>query len=188
MRSRLKFPYFVVLLLFFWLLVVIPLLFSGRMATANQEVKSGDTQAQFIKKISTEVKPLANSYGIRPSVLIGQILLETNYGKTLLATKYNNLFSKEAVAGQASVTLKSPKNRNVKYAIYKDRDSSIRDYLVTLSQGKKLDKRLYRSLATEKGYKIPAQSLQEYYYSGDNNYAQKLIRVIESKDLTRYDY
>ena len=56
-----------------------------------------------------------------------------------------------------------------------------------LSQGQQIDKRLYRSLATEKGYKAPAQSLQDYRYSEDTTYAKRLIKVIEEKDLTSYD-
>lgn len=189
MRSRLKFPYFITLLLFFLVLIISPLLFNGRMASATNEVNVGYSQDQFIKTLAPEVKPLAEHYGIRPSILIGQILLETDNGRTLLAAKYHNLFSKEADLGQPGIRLKDSlkSGQVVRYAVYKDRESSIRDYLSMLSQGQQIDKRLYRSLATEKGYKAPAQSLQDYRYSEDTTYAKRLIKVIEEKDLTSYD-
>lgn len=189
MRSRLKLPYFVGLLLFFLILMIGPLLVNGRMASATKEIKVGYTQEQLIQSIGPEVKPLAEYYGVSPSVLIGQILLDTKNGKTLLAAKYHNLFNKEAAVGQAAITLKSPKqnNRKIRYAVYKDRESAIRDYLSMLSQGNIADKGLYRSLATEKGYKILAQSLQDYLHPDDKTYAKRLIQVIEDKNLTSYD-
>lgn len=189
MRKRLKFPYFLTLLACFLLLIVCPLLSSQRIASADKEVRVNYSQKQFITKMGKEVKLLAKYYGIRPSILIAQILLETHDGKTLLASKYHNLFSKKATPGQAAITLKSPKqtNQNVRYAIYKDDASAIRDYLRMLRRGKEVDKRLYRNLATEKGYKAPAKSLQKYLHYTDKTYARRLIQVIESNDLTNYD-
>ena len=59
--------------------------------------------------------------------------------------------------------------------------------MYSLKKGEFLDEELYVKLATSKGYKTPAKKLQEYYYSSDPDYAQKLIEIIEENQLTSYD-
>ncbi|HEL0648696.1 glucosaminidase domain-containing protein [Streptococcus equi subsp. zooepidemicus] len=189
MRKRLKFSYFLVFLVFIMVALIGPLLFNAKGTSASQEMPVPYTERQFIQLVAKEVKPLAKNYGIRPSILIGQIILETNYGRTLLAAKYHNLFSLQPAPGQASISLKKQATSKHKtaYAIYRDREDSIRAYLSWLSQGTGEEKKLYQSLATEKGYKKPAKSLQTYRYSDDKGYAQRLVQLIEVRGLTSYD-
>lgn len=42
-------------------------------------------------------------------------------------------------------------------------------------------------MVSNKGYKKPAQALQDMGFSSDPNYASKLIAIIEENDLTTYD-
>ncbi len=131
---------------------------------------------------------------MRPSIIIGQILLETKNGKTLLSAKYHNLFSLPAQSGTNDVLLKTnkpigsyPANSSVNFAQYKEWEGSIVDYFQVMSKGTLWDKQLYRSLSTEEGYKAPAQAIQEYQYPYDKTYASRLIKTIEKYDLTHYD-
>ena len=45
----------------------------------------------------------------------------------------------------------------------------------------------YDVMVSNKGYKKPAQALQDMGFSSDPNYASKLIAIIEENDLTTYD-
>ena len=45
----------------------------------------------------------------------------------------------------------------------------------------------YDILVSNKGYKKPAQALQDIGFSSDPDYATKLIKIIETYDLTKYD-
>ncbi|KPJ22838.1 glycoside hydrolase family 73 protein [Streptococcus phocae subsp. phocae] len=189
MRSRLKLSYFLGLMFFFVVMILAPLIANARPLVANQDIKVGYSEAAFTALLSKEVKPLAQAYGIKPSVLMGQVILETNYGKTLLASRYHNLLTLPARPGQASVVLRRHKDstRQEAFAVYRNRDAALRDYLLSLRLGKGDNKKLYQHLAREKNYKKAANALQTYRYPEDTTYANRLIQVIESEGLTRYD-
>ncbi|VTS21919.1 glycoside hydrolase family 73 protein [Streptococcus pseudoporcinus] len=194
MRARLKLPVFLAILAFFLLICVFPLIINSHANQAYKRVNVPYTQKEFINKISKEVIPYAKVYGIRSSIIIGQILLESQNGQTLLASRYHNLFGMEARPGQAFVNLyvsktvaSQSKDSFVRFTRYPDWQNSIADYLSTLRQGQVWDKHLYRELATQEGYKAPAQALEDYIYSYDKDYSNKLIKVIEDNDLTQFD-
>lgn len=107
MRKRLKFSYFLVFLVFIMVALIGPLLFNAKGTSASQEMSVPYTERQFIQLVAKEVKPLAKNYGIRPSILIGQIILETNYGRTLLAAKYHNLFHCSQLQGRLPLASRS---------------------------------------------------------------------------------
>lgn len=194
MRNRLKFQVFLVMFAAFLFCLIIPMVFQSKTPEAKQSVSSPYTKKEFIKVISREIKPQAEAYGIRPSLIIGQALLESQNGTSLLSQKYRNLFALQAKTGQESVLLvtshplvNAEKNSKVRFARYKDWQTSVEDYFRTLKSGQLWDKDLYRKLATQKGYKEPAKTLGEYIYPYDSNYSKKLIQVIEDEGLTQYD-
>ncbi len=194
MRNRLKFQVFLVIFTAFLFCVIIPMIFQSKTPEAKQVVASPYTTEEFIKVISRDIKPQAEAYGIRPSLLIGQALLESQNGTSLLSHKYRNLFALQARTGQESVLLvtshplvNAEANSKVRFARYKDWQTSIEDYLRRLKSGQVWDKELYRKLATQKGYKEPAKTLGEYIYPYDSNYSNKLIKIIEDQELTQYD-
>ena len=47
---------------------------------------------QFIKTIAPVAQKVDKSYDLLPSITIAQACLESNYGQSQLAQKYNNLF------------------------------------------------------------------------------------------------
>lgn len=194
MRKRLKLPIFIAVIGAFLFCFIIPMILHARTPEATKAVPSPYTEKEFITIVSRQVKPQAQAYGIRPSVVIGQILLESQNGNTLLAHKYHNLFAVEARPGQDSVLLLTSHpmaeydaNSKVRFTNYKDWKASIEDYFRMLKTGQVWDKQLYRMLASQEGYKAPAQALEEYIYPYDKDYSDKLIKVIEEKNLTQYD-
>ena len=72
-------------------------------ATKKQSVSY--TQTEFIEEIAPTIQKVAASYGVRPSIIIAQAVLESNYGTNLLAVKYHNLFAVQAQDGQMSIEL-----------------------------------------------------------------------------------
>lgn len=194
MRVRLKLPLFLGLVFLFLFGLVFPLIKNAHSNQAYEKVAVPYSDKGFIAQIGPVVKPYADTYGIRPSVIIGQILLESQSGQTLLASRYHNLFAMQAQPGQASVQLissrpavQNPEKSLLRFSRYKDWEASIADYFVTLRKGQVWDKQLYRQLASQEVYKAPAQALEDYIYAYDKDYSNKLIKVIEDNNLTRFD-
>ncbi|MGT2844522.1 glucosaminidase domain-containing protein [Streptococcus hongkongensis] len=194
MRSRLTLNTFLLLLFFFVFAIVTPLLLHAKTPNASQLVTVPYSEKGFIDDIAKRVKPYAKIYGIRPSIVIGQIVIDSQNGQSILAAKYHNLFSMLAKPGDNYVILEStkpiltnPNNTRLKFSSYPNWEASIADYFACLRQGTIWDKQLYHQLATQEGYKAPAESLGKYIYSYDKNYPTKLIKVIEDKNLTQYD-
>ena len=51
------------------------------------------TRIDFIHKIGVVIKCMAMCYGYKyPSAIIAMAILESNYGKSSLASKFNNYF------------------------------------------------------------------------------------------------
>lgn len=72
--------------------------------------------------------------------------------------------------------------------VYKSWTDAIYDYCDLLQSGKLHDSQsAYDILVSNKGYKKPAQALQDIGFSSDPDYATKLIKIIETYDLTKYD-
>ncbi len=57
------------------------------------------------KKIVPDAQDLGKSYGIRPSFIIAQAALDSDFGEKILANKYHNLFGLLAEPGTPSITL-----------------------------------------------------------------------------------
>ena len=160
-------------------------------ATKKQSVSY--TQTEFIEEIAPTIQKVAASYGVRPSIIIAQAVLESNYGTNLLAVKYHNLFAVQAQDGQMSIEL-TYKSYFVNewqtetgcFAVYKSWTAAIYDYFDLLQSGT-LSDGAYDILVSNTGYKKPAQSLQDIGFSTDPDYATKLIAIIEENDLTTYD-
>lgn len=194
MRNRLTFSYFIGIFLTFLFLLITPLIVNSQASQAGKLVTVPYSKKEFITTIANEIKPYAKAYGIRPSIIIGQAVLESQSGQTLLASRYHNLFAIESRPGKDGVTLVTnrplgnhPVSSKVRFIRYKDWEAAIRDYFLTLRSGDIWDKHFYRTLATSEGYKGPAQAIEDYLYSYDKNYSDKLIKTIEENDLTQYD-
>lgn len=149
----------------------------------------------FFEEIAPTVQKVAKSYGVSPSIILAQAALESDYGSNLLAVKYHNLFAIKAQSGQKSVKLTYQtyflnkwQTKEGRFVVYKSWTDAIYDYCDLLQSGKLHDSQsAYDILVSNKGYKKPAQALQDIGFSSDPDYATKLIKIIETYDLTKYD-
>jgi flagellum-specific peptidoglycan hydrolase FlgJ len=93
------------------------------------------SEQDFIKFMYPYVKILGDKIGVPPIFLLSQIILETNYGKSSLFTKYFNVGGVKATKGQTFITLptveyiKGVKTKvNANFATYKDLTSGLIGY------------------------------------------------------------
>lgn len=56
-------------------------------------------QAASVQEIINAAVPVANDYGLYPSVMIAQGILESSGGQSALASNYNNIFGVKYTSG-----------------------------------------------------------------------------------------
>lgn len=129
-----------------------------------------------------------------PSIILGQAILESNWGKSTLASKYNNLFGIKAYGDQKKVSLETKEFVNEEwitiqgdFKVYDSWEQSMDDHTQLFVQGVDWNPALYEKVITAINYQEAAQALQEAGYATDPGYAQKIIQVIETYQLNQYD-
>lgn len=195
MSSRFSFKQFLLFIAFFLVGVVTPLYLNRSVPSSSEKMAVSYNQKAFFEEIAPTVQKVAKSYGVSPSIILAQAALESDYGSNLLAVKYHNLFAIKAQSGQKSVKLTYQtyflnkwQTKEGRFVVYKSWTDAIYDYCDLLQSGKLHDSQsAYDILVSNKGYKKPAQALQDIGFSSDPDYATKLIKIIETYDLTKYD-
>nr|WP_307771884.1 glucosaminidase domain-containing protein [Clostridium botulinum] len=119
---------------------------------------------QFIDELIPISKELYDEYGILPSVTIGQAILESDWGRSELSKKGNNLFGIKATPSwQGKVlNMETSENYNDKikdnFRYYSSKGDSIKDYANFLVKNKRYrENKVFR--ATE--YKTQAKAIEK---------------------------
>lgn len=192
MKSRFSLKQFLTFLFIFFV-GIFGLCLHHTRPSATKQQSVAYTQTEFIEEIAPTIQKVAASYGVRPSIIIAQAVLESNYGTNLLAVKYHNLFAVPAQPGQAAIALTYKsylvnewQTETGRFAVYQSWTAAIYDYFDLLQSGK-LSDGAYDLLVSNTGYKKPAQSLQDIGFSTNPHYATDLIAIIEKHQLTSYD-
>jgi hypothetical protein len=138
----------------------------------------------FIEKVANFAIKNYAEYKILPSLVVAQAILESNWGKSGLTQKNNNLFgikgsggdfeTKEFVNGKW-ITIVAGFRR------YETFEGSIIDH------AKLLNKPRYAKVKGETNYKEACTEIWKAGYATDPTYPQKLIKLIERLGLTVYD-
>ena len=192
MKSRFSLKQFLTFVfLFFVGIFILGLHHATPSATKKQNVSY--TKTEFIEEIAPTIQKVAASYGVRPSIIIAQAVLESNYGTNLLAVKYHNLFAVKAQTGQSAITLTYKsyfvnewQTETGQFAVYKSWTDAIYDYFDLLQSGE-LSNGAYDILVSNAGYKKTVQSLQDISFNTDPDYATKIVAIIKKYNLTAYD-
>lgn len=120
-----------------------------------------------------------------PSIAIAQAALESGWGKSTLASQYNNYFGIVANSSWKGKKIKLPGN-SLTFRAYDNLQQSVEDYRQFL-----LENGRYKSggVLDAKNYKEQAKALQNAGYAGENatKYADTLISIIESNNLYKFD-
>lgn len=162
--------------------------------TDNQQENEAQSHQQFIERLVPHAQELQDGYGVLPSIILGQAILESNWGKSTLASKYNNLFGIKAYGDQKKVSLETKEFVNEEwitiqgdFKVYDSWEQSMDDHTHLFVQGVDWNPALYEKVITATNYQEAAQALQDAGYATDPGYAQKIIQVIETYQLNQYD-
>ncbi|MDT2813826.1 glycoside hydrolase family 73 protein [Vagococcus carniphilus] len=150
---------------------------------------------EFIKTLVPVAKELHQSHGILPSIIIGQAILESDWGSSELSAKYNNLFGiKSFSPDDESVKLKTKEYKdgkwieiNANFKVYASWEDCMRDHTLLFVNGVDWDPYLYQGVLLASDYKTAAKALQAAGYATDPDYAAKIMSVIEKNELYQYD-
>ncbi|EPY2271423.1 glycoside hydrolase family 73 protein [Clostridium sporogenes] len=151
---------------------------------------------QFINELIPISKKLYDEYGILPSVTIGQAILESDWGRSELSKKGNNLFGIKATPSWTGkiLNMETSENYNDKikdnFRYYSSKDDSIKDYANFLVKNKRYrENKVFR--ATE--YKTQARAIERAGYStkkdkdGNLLYSNLLGKIIREYNLQLID-
>ncbi|WP_213356551.1 glycoside hydrolase family 73 protein [Enterococcus casseliflavus] len=180
-------------------LVAIAFVFSLKSLAAPlpqdiQAARQDLTQDEFIEELAPYAQELQKGYGILPSIIIGQAILESDWGKSSLASEYNNLFGIKSFGHSKKVTLDTQEFYNGEWVtiqgdfrVYDTWEESMDDHTMLFVNGVDWNPALYVNVLTANDYRSAAQALQDAGYATDPDYASKIIQVIETYQLNRFD-
>lgn len=149
----------------------------------------------FIKDIAPHAVRIQKEHNILASIIMGQACLESNFGKSGLATKGKNLFGIKGTYKGKSVTMRTAEQNSKGQVYYVDAAfrkypswyESMEDHADLFLNGVSWNRNLYRAVIGERDYKKAARAIQDAGYATDVNYANKVINVIEQYNLNAYD-
>lgn len=148
----------------------------------------------FIDSVKSSAIYNYKKYKILPSITIAQSILESNWGKSELSSKYNNLFgikANNAWKGKYVNIETSEYYDQVitdKFRVYKTKSESIQDHAKFLSENPR-----YKEVFTKATYIEQAEELQNAGYStvsdesGNLTYKNLLIEIIQQYNLQLID-
>ncbi|MEY3369196.1 MAG: Exo-glucosaminidase LytG precursor [Bacteroidota bacterium] len=124
--------------------------------------------------------------GIPASLTLAQAALESNWGKGKIALEGKNFFGIKCHNGWAGQCLQEQDDEVLpsSFRIYSSVEESFRDHSEFLLSNPRY-KPLFQLPATD--YRQWAYGLKECGYATDEQYAEKLIRIIEENNLALHD-
>lgn len=163
-------------------------LFSSPEETSIETV----TKNEFLEVMIPIAKQAQAEYGIRPSVLVAQAALESNWGNSDLSQQSNNFFGiKGNSSGDQYATKEFTQEKwesvQASFRTYDSVSESVNDYARLIKNGTSWNADLYSEVISAEHYKEAAFALQKAGYATDPNYANKLIRIIEQYALYEID-
>lgn len=148
------------------------------------------TNNEFINKIGSMASEDMQKTKILASLTIAQAILESNWGRSSLSVEpNNNLFGIKGEYNGNYVTLPTKEYENgrwvtinAKFRKYPSWRESIRDHSDLFNR---LDR--YKNLRGCTDYKLACRYVREDGYATDPSYTNKLISLIETYNLNRFD-
>lgn len=151
---------------------------------------------KFIERIKDGAIENYRRYKVLPSITIAQAILESNWGKSALSSKFNNLFGIKADSrwkGESIILQTTEFNgmsMDDKFRVYEDQNQSVYDHGEFLFKNKRYKEHGVFECNT---YKYQVKALQDAGYStltnekGEKLYAKKLMELIQQYNLQIID-
>lgn len=147
--------------------------------------------SDFILTVGNKAARATIGTGFFPSVLIAQAILESSWGDSILASKYNNLFGLKAGTSWEGKTVNLQTGEVFDgesvlildaFRVYDNWEKSIKDRINWMRETSR-----YANVEVLDTAEYQAKELQNAGYATDPNYANKLIQIIYDYDLIQYD-
>ena len=142
------------------------------------------TNAEFVKKHIGQALVASKGSGIFIETLLGQSILETSSGKSVLSSKYNNYFGIKADKSWKgrSVNMKTGEVFNGKsvtinsdFRVYDSFLDSARDYIKFLKENPRYTK---AGVFKAKDYKEQIQAIKKAGYATVTNYVSAVVKIV----------
>lgn len=165
------------------------------------------SEQEIIEKVGPLFTQNQKVSGVLASVSLAQFILESNYGKSELALNANNCFGmKKSLSGNTwndstwdgkSIYIKCTKEQNsdgsyktitADFRKYPSISDSIADHSAYLLGAKNGSNFRYAGIAGKRDYREVAQIIKDGGYATSLTYVDKLCRIIEKWNLTKYDF
>lgn len=166
----------------------------AELAQKEAAAKLLKQKKDFIKKVAPVAQKVDKGTKLLPSITIAQACLESNYGQSDLAQKYNNLFGVKGTSKTTSAVMTTKEYTNGKWVtvkarfqIYDSYEASIRAHNRLFQEGTTWNKNQYKDVLNAKNYTEQAKALVTDGYATDPDYATKLTNLIEQFNLSQYD-
>ena len=164
------------------LLIFIAFLFGFSTISGQKRYTSYE---DYIEKYADMAIDQMQRFGIPASITLAQGLLESAAGKSRLAIEANNHFGIKVGTGWTGpYVLKDDDNINDKFRKYNSVEESFEDHSHFLADRKRYASLFQLSTTDYKGW---AHGLKSCGYATSPTYAQNLINIIETYELTQYD-
>ncbi len=163
------------------ILAVVCALLAPTLTTADTPTSIGK---QYVSKWSATAVSEMKRSGIPASITLAQGLLESNFGKSPLATKANNHFGIKCHDWKGEKTYHDDDHKGECFRKYSKAEDSFKDHSDFLRYRDRY-KFLFDIKITD--YKGWCYGLKKAGYATDPQYPQKLINLIETYNLTRFD-
>lgn len=160
---------------------------SSRRAARNTEPTgpARDYAVDYLRKYSSLAVSEMKRTGIPASITLAQGMLESNYGRSRLATQGNNHFGIKCHSNWTGRKIYHDDNRRGEcFRVYNSAEESYIDHSEFLVNGSRY-RDLFRLSSTD--YKGWAHGLKKAGYATDPKYPELLIRKIEEYRLWAYD-
>lgn len=162
---------------------------SEKNVTSNENY-----QEAFIQDLLPKAQELHEAYGILPSIILGQAILESDFGQSRLASEYHNLFGIKAGEKQKKVHLETQEyvdgqwvTITADFAVFSSNSEALEFHTKLFVNGTTWNPNQYETVLKATNYTDAAHALQSSGYATDPTYAKKIINVIESYHLMDYD-
>lgn len=168
------------------LLRIIALLWLCPMVSKANSILEYERQTFISTYVDIAVAEMQRT-GVPASITLGQAILESNWGKSSIATDANNFFCIKCYNGWQGPTY-SAKDDEVGLSCFRKYESillSFQDHSDFLKKNERYQP-LFQHHVTD--YRSWAKSLKDCGYATDARYAQKLTTIIEEYGLWVYDY
>jgi uncharacterized FlgJ-related protein len=151
-------------------------------------------RTEFIETRSTHATELYKKYNIFASVNLAQAILESEWGQSTLASKYNNYYGIKAIGDQKSVTLETQENidgqmTTVKaaFAVYDSWQDGMDAHTKFLIDGTTSNPDQFIDVKNAQTYQEQVHALVIDGYATDPDYEKNLLDVIQTYELYKYD-